>query len=357
MKNPHKLFTLALLLLVGMNSISAQEVLSNQSIISLVIAKVSNSIIISKIKSSDNNFDLSSTGIINLKENKVQDIIIDEMLPVTNDLPEVKNEDVISMQTKGVSKKIILKKINLSPCKFNTNTESLIALNNAKVPEEITKVMMDPATSTSLASKNLTSAKLAQHPQEIPPPKTLTVSGIYYEAFQPKVEYIALEPSTTNQTKQGGIGEAMGNRYTMGMTGTSTKVGLANQTANMVIEDAQPVFYFLLERDGKSIDEVRENTSSGVASPNDFVLVRVKVAKNGRMVEIGRKTSYGNESGFNSGTIPFRFKKVSEALYKVYFEKEVPAGEYAFYYNKGSDQSKGLKLFDFSLRNNITVTK
>jgi len=349
----HSIFVILSCILVIQLSI-AQEVLTNQSVQSLVSAKVDQGIIISKIKSSENTFDLSTSGIISLKQAKVNDKIVDEMLLISKSLPVMKNEDVIEMQKNGISKKIILRKINSSECKFNTETESLIALNAAGVPEEITKLMMDPSTSTSLGAGNLVAKNIAPHPQDIPAPKSLPTSGIFYESYVPSVSYIQLEPTTTNQTRQGGVGEAIGNHYSLGISGTSTKVGLSNSSANTSIEDAQPIFYFYVERDGKSIDEVVESTSDGVASPNDFVLVQAKVNKRGREIEIARKNSYGNETGFAKGTIPFKFKKVNDRLYKVYFEKEVPAGEYAFYYNKGSEQRKSLKLFDFSLRNNIS---
>lgn len=332
-----------------------QEVLTNQSVLSLVTAKVDQGIIISKIKSSENQFDLGTEGVIALKQGKVNDKIVEEMFLVAKNLPIVKNEDVISMHKGSVSKKVILRKINSSECKFNTNTDALIALKEAGVHEDITKVMMDPSTSVNLGSGNLVATKLPIHKQDIPAPKSLPSSGIFYEAYNPSVEYIQIEPTTTNQAKSGGFGEAMGNHYTMGISGTSTKVGLSNSSANTVIEDAQPVFYFHVERDGKSIDEVVESTYDGVASPNDFVLVQARVTKRGREIEIARKNAYGNESGFAKGTIQFRFKKVSDRLYRVYFDKELPAGEYAFYYNKGSEQRKSLKLFDFSLKNNISA--
>lgn len=351
-----KIFSIVLLAVISIattHTTLAQEVLTNQSILSLVTAKVDNGVIINKIKGSDNKFDLSTDGMIGLKQGKVNEKIMEEMLLAAKDLPVLKNADIISMHTNGISRKIILSKINLSECNFSTNTDDLIALKSAGVHEEVTKVMMDPETSAGSAT--LITGKLPPHPQTIAPPKSLPSSGIYYEAYTPSTDYIPLEPSTTNQTKSGTFGEAMGNRYTMGLTGTSKKVGLTNKSSNTVIQDVQPVFYFSLERSGKSIDEVAESGQQGVSSPNDFVLIRAKVTKRGREIEIGRTTSVGSESGFANGTIPFRFKKISDMLYRVYFEKELPAGEYAFYYNKGSEQNKSLKLFDFSLRNNVTV--
>ncbi len=344
------------LLLMCNTVLRAQETLTNQSITSLVAAKVAPKIIITKIQNSANTFDMSADGMVTLKTAKVNDQLMEEMLLNCKQLPKVNNEDIIKLTSSGIAKKIILKKIALSNCKFDTGTDALIALKNAKVDDAVINAMMDPVAGVPVADKNISAAKLAPHPQNLPAPK-LTATGIYYEAYTPLVSYPEVEPTTTNQSKQGGFGESVANHYTMGISGKSTKVGLANASANMVIEDARPVFYFFVERDGKSIDEVVESTYDGVASPNDFVMVRANVTKRGREIEIARKNNYGSESGFAKGTVAFRYKKVSDRLYKVYFDTDVPAGEYAFYYNKGSEQRKSLKLYDFSLRNNITVSK
>ena len=345
---------LSLYLMLGtITALFAQETLTNQSISSLVAAKVAPKIIISKIQSSTNTFDMSSEGMIGLKTSKVNDQLIEAMLLNCRQLPKVNNDEVIKLTSAGITKKIILKKIALSNCKFDTGTDALIALKTAKVDDDVINAMMDPTSGVPASDKSITASKLTPHPQNLPTPKLLA-SGIYYEAYNPTVSYSEVEPTTTNQSKQGGFGESVANHYTMGISGKSSKVGLANASANMVIEDACPVFYFFVERDGKSIDEVVESTYDGVASPNDFVMIRAMVTKRGREVEIARKNDYGSESGFGKNTVAFRFKKVSDRLYKVYFDTDVPAGEYAFYYNKGSEQRKSLKLYDFSLRNNIT---
>src|SRR5215210_4457054 len=59
---------------------SAEETLSNKSIVSLISAKLSNQLIINKIKGTPNNFDMSSAAIIDLKKQKVPDQVVDEML-------------------------------------------------------------------------------------------------------------------------------------------------------------------------------------------------------------------------------------------------------------------------------------
>lgn len=346
---------LSFLLTINSMMIKAQETLTNESIVSLTQAKVSGSLIINKIKSSANAFDLTSDKVIELKNQKVADNILKEMLLASKNLPLMKNDDVIKLNSGKISKDIILKKISLSSCNFNTSTDALIALKTAEVPESIVKVMM---TAPTVASKtNNVSVNLKAHPGDITPPSHLTEPGIYYEQFSPKVDYIMVEPTTTNQTKKGGFGESIGNHYSGGISGISTRVGLAGSHSSTTIEDERPVFYFYLSFSGKDVNRVKESTEEGVASPKEFVLVKATQNKSGREIQVARKSAFSEEEGFAKGVVEFKIKKVSDRLYKVYFENDLPAGEYAFYYNKSSDQKSSIKLYDFSLRNNITISK
>jgi len=336
----------------------AQEVITNQSIVSLTTAKMTKELIISKIQKSETNFDMTASGVVDLVKNKVNNAVIEEMLYATSVLPDMKNEDVILMSQNKVDKKLIITQINLSNCNFNTNTDGLVELKQAKVHESITAVMLDPSTSVRIGKNaNVIPANLVEeHPQNIPAPKDLGTPGIYYENFNAKpVEYVPLESSTSNQTRQGNAGEAWLNSVSHGMTGIGQNIGLTNPNSNLEIIDRRPVFYFQMPADAKDFNDVAEFVTHGVASPNEFVLVRMKQTKKGREVEIGRSSSVINETGFNKGATEFRFKKVSDRLYRVYYDVDLPAGEYAFYYNKGSEQVSSVKLFDFSLKNNIST--
>ena len=56
------------------------DVITNKDILSMVEAKLPDSIIIAKIKKSNCNFDLSTEALITLKKNGVNDVLIAEML-------------------------------------------------------------------------------------------------------------------------------------------------------------------------------------------------------------------------------------------------------------------------------------
>src|SRR5215467_7738185 len=71
---------LAVLALFGATSLTAQEVLTNQSLVSMKKAGLSDSIIISKIKSSQTKFDASTQGLIGLKNAGLSDQVIEAVV-------------------------------------------------------------------------------------------------------------------------------------------------------------------------------------------------------------------------------------------------------------------------------------
>lgn len=351
---------LAYVLIFSAWSLRAQEILSNETIISMSTAKVDKSLIISKIKTEKGNYDLSTKGCVDLKKAKVADVIVAEMMMTVKALPIMVNDDIIDMHQNNVSKDIIIKKIQYSPLKFDLKTEALIKLKTAKVPDQIVKVMMEPKSFKEDEFSNYSSDALAIHPQDLPAPAQSRVpeNGIYYEVFTPKVSYAQLEPSTTSQTKSGSFGQILAQSQTAGISKVSQKVGLSNTTANMVIKDNRPVFYFVFSgTDRKDMNNVAESVFNGAASPNDFVMIKAAVSKRGREITIAKSSAYTRETGFSTDAIQFRFKKISNQLYKVYFDDDVPAGEYAFFYNKGSEFRSSLKVYDFSLQNNTKSNK
>ena len=189
------------------------------------------------------------------------------------------------------------------------------------------------------------------HPDlPVPSLSVFPEAGIYYEEYRKKADYVQLESTTTNMAKSGSFGEAVLQSYTGGTSGSTQRVGLANKTANFVIEDKRPVFYFKFSDTRKQMDDVAEGFWSGVSSPNEFVLIKASTSGRGRQITIGRESAYTSERGVGGNTLPFRFKKVAPGVYRVYFEQDVPMGEYVFFYNKGSEQSSSIKVYDFSQR-------
>lgn len=91
---------LSIVLLVG-NVVSAQdkEVITNSTIIKMVKAKLGEDIIISKIRDSKTNFDLSTDTLIKLKEDGVSDNVINAMQNPQTQAPSVSSSgDILIVQ-------------------------------------------------------------------------------------------------------------------------------------------------------------------------------------------------------------------------------------------------------------------
>ncbi|RYC70054.1 hypothetical protein [Spirosoma sordidisoli] len=362
-----KLFYHFFFILVCVGSESwAQEVIKNQSVIAMVQAKIDRELIVGKISGSACQFDLTTKGVIELKQATVPDLIISTMIQSSAPLPTVRNRDIIDLYSAKVSRDIITKMIMSSKTDFDLSPGGLIELKTAKVPDGIVKLMMNPVPtaskeaspkeggrSTPTKKEESVANTKSTRPVDLPVPvlTDFPETGIYYEEYKAKGEYLQLDPTTTNLSKSGSVYESLLNFRTGGLSGTTQRVGLANKSANFIIEDnRRPVFYFVFGQTRKEIDDVAESTWRGVSSPNEFVLVKANVSSRGRQISIGRQSAVTSESGIRATTIPFRYKKLATGLYKVYFEEDVPAGEYVFFYNKGSEQGSSIKVYDFSLR-------
>lgn len=82
-----KLFSIILLAFIGLN-VTAQtksEVLTNETVVTLVQKGLGSGIIINKIKTSKTNFDVSTDGLIKLKENNVPDDVVATMVDFAGD--------------------------------------------------------------------------------------------------------------------------------------------------------------------------------------------------------------------------------------------------------------------------------
>ncbi len=119
------------------------EVLRNDDVVAMHQAKVSANLIKQKINMSERRFDMSVPGLLALKSVKLPEPIIEVMLTSTTPIDLMQNEHVIQLHNAGFSKRLIIQKIQAGPSRFNVTTDGLIQLRIAKVPEAITKVMIN----------------------------------------------------------------------------------------------------------------------------------------------------------------------------------------------------------------------
>ncbi|HXI22608.1 MAG TPA: hypothetical protein VNG71_01955 [Pyrinomonadaceae bacterium] len=153
------------------------------------------------------------------------------------------NEKVLALVRAGLPPAIVISKIRVSQTNFNTSTDELIRLQQAKVPPEIINAMVE-ATSTVSTAKATTGAGDSSR-IDSDDPLAAHEAGIYlYEEIEGRKRMTQLEPSVSKQTKTGGV-------FTSAMTGGLTKIkfkaALAGSSAALQIGSLRPVFYFYFE--------------------------------------------------------------------------------------------------------------
>ena len=144
------------------------------------------------------------------------------------------------------------------------------------------------------------------------------------------------------------------------------KAQIAGGESNYQFNKA-PEFYFNFEKTNRSfnnasnstrMDEAEKNVKA--SSPNEFKLLRLDVSKGKReYVSAKIKGNGKTENSIDSKhIIDFKYSKVSENAYKIYFPTPLPPGEYCFIYLANNDNpnpywintTSGNRVFDFGVK-------
>ena len=152
--------TLATLLLLaplaltpGTRAVAQAEVLTNESIIQMVVGKVPKDLITTKIRTTKSTFDITPSGLISLNTSKVSGDVIKLMMATagtgTGSVKETMTNDAIIQMVNGqLSRDIIVTKIQMSKPNYDLTTTGIISLNTNKVSQEVVKAMMASAAGT-----------------------------------------------------------------------------------------------------------------------------------------------------------------------------------------------------------------
>jgi hypothetical protein len=164
---------------------------------------------------------------------------------------------------------------------------------------------------------------------------------------------VELEPAAFSQTKQeSGILTSL----TYGIAKSRQRSTLSKPKANLQITGTSPTFYFVFDKTEKSKFGEQTNWYSNATSPNEFVLVKLKLSSSKKSREIVTG-SYNTWDGFSSGIeddekVNFKYEKLSDGLYKIIFEEELLPGEYCFIYASSAavhGAAPLYKVFDFGI--------
>ena len=253
------------------------------------------------------------------------------------------NEKVITMIRAGLPPSIIVNKIRTSKTHFDTSTEELIRLQNARVPAEIMNAMVDASLAASSSNSRTGAGDVSKaDPND---PASAHEAGIYLLLERDgQRKMIQLEPTVSKQSKTGGIFKSV---VTYGITKVNYKASLSGERASLQIEQARPVFYFYFEVKGSGLS----TSTSYATSPNEFALVKLDQKSNTREVTVMQANAFGAQSGtMDKASRAFQYEKIAPGVYKVTPQVDLTDGEYGFYNAAGVGPSGGAKIFDFSIK-------
>lgn len=277
------------------------------------------------------------------------------------------NKSIIDLTEAGMSKKIIISKIESSTCKFSTDTKSLISLKKSKVDEEVIDAMVGRASGekesagerpvkSSAADKSTPESKDAvNYSLSVSASKAVGMlkqegSGIYYyQSVENKI--YELEPTVFSQQKHNSWATAL----SYGFAKSSKVMSVSGSEANVQFKTQKPVFYFYFDPDNKSLNTQAPTWFASVSSPNEFLLIRFenKKVKNTRAVTTASANAYEQAQGIDDRfKTSFKFKRVEKGIYELYFEKELEPGEYGFMYAGATAVNGGgsPKVYDFGIK-------
>jgi len=136
---------------VAAQTSATDEVLTNEKIISMTAANVEKDLLLSKLTTTRNAFDVSVGGLVTLNQARVSQDVMKAMITAAANsklgrppaaTPEVlDNQSVITMITGKVPKAVILMKIQNTKGQYDLSSEGLVSLTQAKVPSDVIQVM------------------------------------------------------------------------------------------------------------------------------------------------------------------------------------------------------------------------
>src|ERR1044071_630887 len=262
---------------------------------------------------------------------------------VANSDEVLTNEKVLTMVKASLPPSIIINKIHTSKTNFNTSTDELIRLQQARVPPEIMNAMVEASTVASSTTSRTGAGDVSKaDPND---PASAHEAGIYLLLERDgQRKMIQLEPTVSKQSKTGGI---FASALTYGIAKMKYKASLSGDNASLQIDQPRPVFYFYFEVKGAGL-----STSTNYAtSPNEFALVQLNQKSNTREVTVMQANAFGAQSGtMNKASRAFKFEKIAPGVYKVTPQVDLTDGEYGCYNAAGVGPSGGAKIFDFGIK-------
>jgi hypothetical protein len=157
------------------------------------------------------------------------------------------NDEVISLTKAGLANSIIIGKIRSSKSNFDMSTDGLIRLKQSGVGDDVVAAMLEAKNGVSAAGapSNSTGAAPVTAAGDPNDPASKHNYGIYlYEEKDGARKMTQLKPNVSAQNRTGGL---FTSQMTYGIGKVKTKANLPGRAAALQLTNTAPVFYFYLD--------------------------------------------------------------------------------------------------------------
>ncbi len=265
------------------------------------------------------------------------------------------NDSVIKMVKAGLSEDVVVSMVKTQPAKYTLTPDQLISLKSAGVPDKVVAAMVEKSSGGGTGgymdphASGATPAAGTVANGDPNDPLAPHDSGIYIYAKNRNGEYrlTELEQASYQGSKSGGF---LASSLTYGIKKVKTKAEIPGAHASIRTPDTQPVFYFYFEDKAAGLGK---GGFGSVSNPNQFALVKLDVTKTTRETLIAQAGITGASTGTDEkSAVTFQSEKLKSGMYKVTPNAALDAGEYCFLASSGAaagGAAVAAQIFDFGV--------
>jgi hypothetical protein len=265
------------------------------------------------------------------------------------------NETIIQLQKNGISPSIIIGKIKTSKANFDVSTNGLIKLKQSNIPDVVVEaiiVAMDKKTVSAVAEETVESGIYYIDKLENITP--LDASPIASAKKQNGADFLIPKRGIIGaiyRSKDLLIVDGKNANFQISETRPLFHFVFEGKSSNLNNSAPANQGTWIDKVMNRSIGE-----GGSADSPNEFILVKMTVREKGREIVTEGSTSIDAGGGLDKKQlVPFKYEKIKDRTYKIIIEQDLSKGEYCFYYsnaivNQYTAKYVRLKVFDFGIK-------
>lgn len=267
------------------------------------------------------------------------------------------NQGIINLVNSGIPSSIILKKIESSPNRFDLSTDALVNLSNQKVPEAIIGAMMESekrkVSDYYDLTKKFDETGIYLLKGELDNPDIIFLEPTVIDKVKEGSFGSHMASAITAGAKKKIKAIIAGSSSNTNVDSNPVFAFYFGDESEKKPEVSQPLNQndpFAMIKALQGVNTTEKVEFSSVGSPNEIRLVQTEANDKERSFVASASSGMTRESGIDSDYVrDFKFEKLAPGLYKVFFEKPLEKGEYLFV-QAGIALGQGQYIYDFSVR-------